>query len=135
MFRGSCLCGAIAYEAPEPALFFNHCHCSMCRKAHGAAFGTFLHTRAGGFRWLRGEDLVRQFHSSPGNSRNFCATCGSNVPVVHPALDHVVIPAGTLDDDPGVRPSVNIFVASKAPWHEITDELPRCDGYPPQVES
>jgi len=134
MFDGSCLCGAIAYQAPEPSLFFNHCHCSMCRKAHGAAFGTFLHTRAAGFRWVRGEEQVREFHSSPGNRRSFCATCGSNVPVVHRELDHAVIPAGTLDVDPGVRPSVNIFVASKAPWHEITDDLPRCDGYPPGME-
>jgi hypothetical protein len=41
-----------------------------------------------------------------------------------------VIPAGCLDDDPGIRPAAHIFVASKAPWHPIADDLPRHDAYP-----
>jgi hypothetical protein len=32
------------------------------------------------------------------------------------------------------RPGAHIFVASKAPWHTITDDLPRFDEYPPQDE-
>ena len=43
----------------------------------------------------------------------------------------MILDAGTLDDDPGIRLSANIFVASRAPWHEITDSAPCFDAYPP----
>jgi hypothetical protein len=103
----------------------------MCRKYHGAAFGTYVGVKAADFRWLKGEELVTSYESSPGGQRGFCRTCGSNLPVLEPGAKEFFIPAGTLDDDPGVRPAVHIFVASKAPWVEIDDELPQFDEYPP----
>jgi hypothetical protein len=133
MIHGSCLCGAVRFELDGPAQFINHCHCAMCRKAHGSAFGSFLHADGAGFRWVSGESQVGRFESSPGNFRAFCRTCGSRVPVLEAdgAGTHVIVPAGLLDDDPGVRPVVHIHVASKAPWFEITDALPRFDAFPP----
>jgi hypothetical protein len=41
------------------------------------------------------------------------------------------VPAGNFDDDPGARPEAHILVGSKAPWFEITDDIPRFDEYPP----
>jgi len=40
-----------------------------------------------------------------------------------------------LDDDPGVRPESHIFVGSKAPWYDITDDLPQFaeSGLPPST--
>lgn len=131
MIRGSCLCGEVRFELDGVPQIINHCHCAMCRKAHGAAFGSFLHADGGGFRWTAGEPLVRVYESSPGNFRAFCGQCGSNVPVLEDAGAHVIIPAGLLDDDPGVRPIVHIHTASKAPWFEITDALPQFDAFPP----
>ncbi|WP_414583158.1 GFA family protein [Scytonema sp. PCC 10023] len=130
--KGSCACQGIQYELVGEILFMNHCHCSICRKIHGAAFGTFGHAKAEEFRWLKGEELIASYvsseHNVPGfekNVRNFCRVCGSNVPSVFPAIDYVRIPMGTVDDDPGMRPSVHLFVASKAPWSEICDQLPQ----------
>ena len=57
MNRGSCLCGAVQFEA-GPAGFMVHCHCSMCRKHHGAVFATFLAVPREGFRWLAGADEI-----------------------------------------------------------------------------
>jgi hypothetical protein len=37
---------------------------------------------------------------------------------------------GTLDDDPDIKPCVHIFVASEAPWFEITDSLPQYPKMP-----
>ena len=103
----------------------------MCRKVHGAAFGSFLHADGQGFRWLAGESLVVNYQSSPGNTRAFCSVCGSNLPVLEEEGTHVIIPAGTLDCDPQVRPVVHIHVASKAAWYEITDALPQFAVMPP----
>ena len=130
MIHGSCLCGQIKYELDGGVELINHCHCSMCRKAHGAAFGSFLHAAASGFRWVAGEDLLQRYQSSPGNVRAFCRVCGSRMPEVE--ASEVNIPAGTLDDDPGVRPMVHIFVGSKAPWFEIADALPQFAKFPPR---
>jgi len=131
MIHGSCLCGQVRFTLDGPAQFINHCHCSMCRKVHGSAFGSFLHANAARFRWVAGESLVQRYESSPGNFRAFCKVCGSNLPVLEDEATHVNIPAGTLDDDPNVRPIVHIHVASKAPWHEITDALPQFAEFPP----
>ena len=130
MIRGSCLCGQVTYQLDGGVELINHCHCSMCRKAHGAAFASFLHATSEGFRWNSGESLVERYQSSVGNVRAFCRVCGSNMPVVESG-NHVIIPAGTLDDDPGVRPIVNIFAGFKAPWFAIEDSLPQFDEHPP----
>jgi hypothetical protein len=126
------LCGQIRFVLDGPAQFINHCHCSMCRKAHGAAFGSFLHASGERFRWTDGAADVQTYESSPGTFRAFCRHCGASVPVLEDGGSHVTIPAGVLDDDPGVRPVVHIHVASKAPWHTITDGLPQFDDFPPQ---
>jgi hypothetical protein len=132
MIRGSCLCGNVRFELEGTPQFINHCHCSMCRKVHGAAFGSFLHADGRGFHWLAGESLVENYPSSPGNIRAFCRVCGSNMPVREEQGAHVIIPAGTLDDDPGVRPIVHTHTASQAPWFAIGDDLPQFAGYPPE---
>ena len=131
MIHGSCLCKAVRFQIDGTPQFINHCHCSMCRKVHGAAFGSFLHADGGLFRWLSGEDNVQNYHSSEGNVRAFCKTCGSNAPVLEDGGAHVIVPAGSLDDDPQVRPLVHIHTASKAPWFEITDTLPQFAAFPP----
>lgn len=130
MVRSSCLCGTVAWEASSPLELMGHCHCSMCRKVHGAAFATYVVTSAEGFRWIQGNEMVRRYESSPGGHRSFCSRCGSIV-AGDPAEGRIFMPAGCLDDDPGTRPLAHLFVASKAPWHEISDDLQRFEAYPP----
>lgn len=129
MIKGSCLCRAIRFEAGQVG-FFGHCHCSMCRKAHGAAFATFAGVPLEDFRFVAGAELVKLYESSPGNHRGFCPICGSNAPTKSADNKTVYIPAGLFDDDPGARPSVHMFVDSKAPWWEINDALPQFKEYP-----
>jgi len=133
--RGSCLCGDVAWEATGPLEFMSHCHCSRCRKTHGAAFATFLMCPAAAFRLVRGQERIERYESSPGFFRPFCGHCGSVVPDGVPWQGLVGVPAGPLDDDPGSRPLAHIFVASKAPWFEIRGDLPRYDAYPPGVDA
>ena len=132
MIHGSCLCGRVRFELDGKPQFINHCHCSMCRKTHGAAFGSFLHADGATFRWTMGQASIATFESSPGTFRGFCSVCGSSVPVLEDEGTHVTIPAGALDDDPSVRPIVHIHTASRAPWYEITDDLPQFAEFPPE---
>jgi hypothetical protein len=131
MIRGSCLCGEVRLEISGAVSGGSHCHCSMCRKAHGAAFATYATVSAADFRIVSGENRITRYRSSPGIVRTFCARCGSTLqwlPESKP--DKVDVALGVLDDDPGVRPTHHIFVGSKAPWHDITDSLPQHATYP-----
>jgi hypothetical protein len=103
----------------------------MCRKHHGALFATFVGAPIAGFRWLAGEEQNDSYESSPGGSRSFCRTCGSVAPLLLPQLGMVFIPAGNLEGDLGCQPEYHIFVGSKAPWYEITDDLPQYERFRP----
>lgn len=131
LIRGSCLCRAVRYEIRGPLAPMAHCHCSQCRKAHGAAFGSYSWVDHAAFRFVEGGGLVRTYASSPGVARTFCPDCGSTLQYV--AESHAGgfwVAVGTLDDDPLVRPSLHMFVGSKAPWYEIADDLPRHREWP-----
>ncbi|HOW97065.1 MAG TPA: GFA family protein [Kiritimatiellia bacterium] len=134
MIKGGCHCGAVRYESDGRVLRFVNCHCPDCRKSSGSAFSSVLAVEAGGFRVVAGEDRVVPYESSPGKFRCFCRTCGSHVfarAAQRPGM--ILIRAGTIDGDPGVRPEVHIWVGEKAPWHEIGDSLPRhTEGLPPK---
>ena len=133
MIRGSCLCGSVLYEISGALYRLLHCHCSQCRKAHGAAFGTYARVKRADFRFLAGESDVVSYASSPGVRRTFCQRCGASLQFIRDSKAEALwITAGTLDVEPDIRPSHHIFVASKAPWFEITDGLPQYEqGLPP----
>jgi hypothetical protein len=55
---GGRLCGAMRYELNGPLTNVGYCHCSMCRRFHGAAFASYATASAENFRWLTGQDLL-----------------------------------------------------------------------------
>ena len=119
---GGCLCGGIRYEIAGPLFNAGHCHCSMCRRQHGAAFSTYTECDPDNFKWISGDDLVRIYETSPGNGWCFCSMCGSSLAGTENGKI-IWVTLGTVDGDPGTRPASHEFVGSKAQWHEITDEL------------
>lgn len=132
MIKGSCLCGKIKYEITTPGIVMINCHCHQCRKASGAAYGSFFQTTLDFFNWLEGQEFRTEYEIAPGHIRTFCSQCGSPVPTNRAGTNAVTVPAGAFDDDPGIEPAMNIFVSDKAQWHEINDDLPQYDKYPPK---
>jgi hypothetical protein len=123
---GSCLCGAVKYRIAGDLLTSVNCHCSMCRKAHGAAFRSGAIVKVSDFSWTQGEELVADYRSSEQMHRMFCRTCGSHMvgrSDKHPGIVSVAI--GTVDGDLPLAPRQHWNVASKASWFEITDPLPQ----------
>ena len=127
--QGGCLCGRMRYEIDGPLTHVENCHCSMCRRFHGAAFSTYGKVGVEHFRWLDGRGLLTVYETSPGIGWAFCRICGSSLGIPDRGkLSEITL--GTLDGDPGVRPTEHIFVGSKAAWHEITDSLPQYETRP-----
>ncbi|HVY66342.1 MAG TPA: GFA family protein [Gammaproteobacteria bacterium] len=132
MVRGICLCGAVQYEFTQPFQAMLHCHCSMCRKHHGAMFATFVAAPYSAFRWIGGEDALATYRSSEHGVRTYCRHCASVGPTLMPEAGMALAPAGNLEGDPGIRPQGHMFVASKAAWYDITDALPQYAAMPPE---
>lgn len=127
LYTGQCLCGQISYavERFEPQIA--HCHCSMCRKFHGAAFATFGTARKEFFRWLSGESLLKDYRAENGTVRQFCSNCGSSLVFIPASGDGgmVEIALGTLDSDLDLHPDAHIFVGYKSNWDNLCDHLPK----------
>jgi hypothetical protein len=130
MIRGSCLCGGVRFELRCALGPFELCHCGRCRKASGSAFVAGLGVRTGDFRLLEGADLITTYSAPilerpPAYRTSFCSRCGSPVPAPEAAADWFEVPAGLLDDDPGVAPDKHIFVEHAPRWLPVGDDLPR----------
>jgi len=125
VMKGSCLCGGIVYEIDPPFEKFYYCHCSRCRKITGSAHAANLFVGPKQFRWVKGEELVERFEHSEAKyfATGFCNKCGSSMPWLVQGGATMIVPAGTLDDDPDFTPQKNIFWDSRACWFKETDDI------------
>ena len=130
--KGSCLCGEVGYEYSGDVRVFQYCHCSRCRKFTGSAHAANIIIAPEHFHWLKGEEKVGRYKAPDAKyfATSFCKNCGSSLPWKNQGGTAVIIPAGTLDEDPGVRPTQNIHYASRAAWYEDASNLPKYDQYP-----
>ena len=129
---GSCLCGSISYTATGQSNKFWHCHCSRCRKATGTGHASNILMRPDTFEWTAGENLLKSFQVPDAKLFRtvFCTVCGSPMPRVAPDSSFALIPAGSIDGDPGIRPNGRIYQDSRADWSCATEDLPLYETYP-----
>ena len=128
MLAGRCQCGAVRYEVADEFLYAENCHCAQCRAATGSAFKPFAGIEREKLRLTEGDDNLLVFGTDDLNDTR-CATCGSFLFSVVREGGYVHVAMGSLVDAPTIRPTEHIFVGSKAPWFEITDDLPQFDEY------
>lgn len=130
---GSCFCGAVTFVIELPTAFCGHCHCSMCRRPHGASFVTWTAVPPEQFRITHGEERLRTFKSSEHGRRQFCGTCGSQMFCWHegegggpPKLIDVTLASlhGPIDR----LPDRHVFYDSRAAWTVVNDDLPKRGG-------
>jgi hypothetical protein len=123
---GSCFCGAVRYRIAVPPRWVAHCHCSMCRRAQGAAFVTWVGTDESKFVLESGAEAVTRFKSSPAAVRSFCSRCGTPLffqSTRWPGEVHVTM--ATLESTEGLEPQGHAYWADHASWVHLGDDLPR----------
>jgi hypothetical protein len=127
---GRCYCGAVHYAVDGAFAYALNCHCSECRRRSGGAFKPFAGVARECVAVTQGGEALL-VTGTADNNHTGCARCGALLfsVVRDGAFAHVAL--GTVEGDPGIRPSAHIFVASKAPWFEITDGLPQFAAFPP----
>ena len=132
MIKGRCGCGTVRYEVSGELSEYCHCHCSICRRIHGAAFVSWGTVSRAEFKYLSGEDHLKIYPFSDRADSIFCDTCGSTVLVdFKTEVDRLYITLGPVDGDIKCPPTgFHQFAGSKAPWYKICDDLPQHDGWP-----
>jgi hypothetical protein len=130
MLSGACECGAVRYRVADAFRYAMNCHCSRCRAATGSAFKAFAGIEREQLELTHGADSLLVFGKADLNHTR-CAVCGSFLFSVVRDGAYVHVALGSLVDAPSLWPTHHIFVGSKAPWYEITDDLPQHDEYPP----
>ena len=125
---GRCECGRVRYEVADEFLYAANCHCSRCRAATGSAFKPFAGIEREKLELTDGADGLL-VHGEDELNDTRCARCGGLLFSVVRDGEYVHVALGSLVDAPAIRPSEHIFVGSKAPWYEITDDLPQNEEY------
>jgi len=127
--QGGCLCGAIRFEAELPSKWCAHCHCGMCRRAHGAGYVTWVGFESSGFRLARGSNQLAWYGSSSGARRGLCPTCGSTMLFESERWageTHVAL--GCIDDPIDREPQANVFFDAHVHWMPIDETLKNVPG-------
>jgi hypothetical protein len=126
---GACLCGEVRFSARLPSLFCGHCHCSICRRHHGAGFVTWFAVPSARFSIEAGEGSLKRFDSSEHGWRTFCGHCGSSLfceSTHHP--DQVDIVLANMLDPIDRPPQAHVYYDDRADWVTVEDGLPRLGG-------
>ncbi len=128
VLSGKCECGTVRYRVADAFRYAANCHCSLCRAATGSAFKAFAGIERDKLELTDGLDSLLVFGEDDSNHTR-CGVCGSFLFSVVRDGAYVHVAMGSLVDAPGIRPTHHIFVGSKAPWFEITDDLPQFEEY------
>ena len=124
---GGCFCGEVKFEIELPTLFCGHCHCSMCRRPHGASFVTWTAVPPERFSITSGEENIAIYQSSENGTRSFCKTCGSQMFCqTDPEVIDIALAAlhGKIDREP----EAHYYFDSRADWTVVNDDLPKLGG-------
>lgn len=121
--KGSCLCGAVAFEVDKIPESYRACHCTACRKSGGhywSAFSVanedFRFTEDRGLKWYRSSDWAE---------RGFCKECGASLFFKPLGKGIIEVAPGSIDGPTGTMLAGHIFVGSKGDYYELADGLPQ----------
>jgi len=135
MTTGTCLCGKIIFEVNDDITEATVCHCSICRKATGSAYGVYGGVPSENLIWTQGKDQLNEFKVTEELKKYFCNTCGSTLITLHQSWpDYTFFSLGCLDGDLQVSIKYHQFVASKANWVKICDGTKEFDEWPDEYE-
>lgn len=129
--EASCLCGAVVMEIAVPAQWAWHDHSAASRRAHGAAYATYVGSWKSRFRFVKGEDEVTRYVDGRGDARSFCARCGT--PLTYERArspNNVNIPRALFSSGVGREPRYHIAIDELQEWTYLGEPLGPLKGFP-----
>ncbi len=127
---GNCCCGAVSYSLKDSFSHFYFCHCQQCRKLTGSAHASNLFTSPDNITWDKGLDQVKRYDDPDRSfSMVFCTECGSALPFVSKSGQFLIVPAGSLNDEPSKPLDAQIFCEEQAVWHKKGLQAKKVEGF------
>ena len=129
---GKCLCGKVCFEIDTPARWAWHDHSAASRRAHGAAYATYVGSWRKRLRITKGQtNIARYADKATSTTRSFCATCGSPLFYERPRSPHMVnIPRALLAGRTGRQPLYHIAIEELQEWAYTGEPLVPLKGFP-----
>jgi len=128
VIAGQCLCGAVRFSVEPPTKWCAHCHCSLCRRAHGAGFVTWFGTDRSRFRVISGEGELVWYRSTEEARRGFCSRCGSTMLFESSRWPDEVHIVRASVDELDREPAAHVFFDAHVDWVDLGDDLKKLGG-------
>jgi hypothetical protein len=129
---GRCLCGAVELEIDFPAFWAWHDHSAASRRAHGAAYATYIGCWRKHAHVAKGQRSIARFEDAKTEStRSFCSRCGS--PLLYErkhSLHMVNIPRALFTSRTGREPRYHVAIEELQDWAYTGQPLVPLKGYP-----
>lgn len=130
--QAQCACGDVAVEISVPAQWAWHDHSAASRRAHGAAYATYVGSWKSRFAFVRGEDcLTRYEEPDTGAVRSFCSRCGT--PILYErkgATNNINIPRALFTSGVGREPRYHLAIDQLQEWTYLGEKLGPLKGFP-----
>lgn len=115
---GSCLCGAVAFEADVPEPTAQACHCVQCQRWTGGGPLFVLGVQNVD---MRGQEAFSAYRASAHGERVNCGTCGSPLFWRMQGEAPRSLALGLFDDQSDIQIGAEIFVDRRAGWLPVFD--------------
>jgi hypothetical protein len=129
---GQCLCGKVCFEIDFPARWAWHDHSAATRRAHGAAYATYVGSWRKRFRIMKGATEITRFEDKAARTtRSFCARCGTPLVYERARSPHMVnIPRALFSGRTGRQPLYHIAIEELQEWTYSGQPLAPLKGFP-----
>ena len=127
--RAKCLCGAVEIEIGVPARWAWHDHSAATRKAHGAAYATYVGAWRSKFRIVKGQKLVTRYVNAE-RARSFCSRCGTPVAYERTDPQMINVPRALFEQGTGREPRYHVAIEELQPWAYKGERLVPLKGFP-----
>jgi len=130
--QGQCLCGGVRFEIDVPARWAWHDHSAASRRAHGAAYATYVGSWRKRFRITRGEAVIVRYEDKATKTvRSFCSGCGTPLIYERARSPHMVnIPRALFSGRTGRQPLYHIAIEELQEWAYTGEPLVPLKGFP-----
>ncbi|MEP0073091.1 MAG: GFA family protein [Marinomonas sp.] len=131
MISGSCCCGDVEFTLEDSFSNFFFCHCEQCRKLTGTAHASNLFTSPDNINWTKGVEKIKRYDDPErAFSKAFCENCASGLPYISKSGNSLIVPAGSLNTEPSIKPDARIFCAEQTSWHKEGLQAAKMSGFP-----
>ena len=131
VITGGCCCGDVSFSLEDDFSNFYFCHCEQCRKLTGTAHASNLFTSPDNIKWIKGTDKTKRYdHPERSFSKAFCCECGSGLPFISQSGKYLIVPAGSLNEEPTKQLDAQIFCSEETEWHKAGLKVDKVARFP-----